>query len=58
MERIKQRLSDVAHNWAYIGMITLFLFSVQPGPTITQALTTVPAKVPKNRKTTKKRNNK
>jgi hypothetical protein len=42
MERIKLRLSDVAHNWAYIGMVTLFLFSVQPGPDITQALTTVP----------------
>jgi len=26
MENIKQRLSDVAHNWSYIGMITLFLF--------------------------------
>jgi len=38
MENIKQRLSDVAHNWAYIGMITLFLFTVQPGPTATQAL--------------------
>ena len=39
MENIKQRLSDVAHNWSYIGMITLFLFTVQPGPTISQALT-------------------
>ena len=54
MERIKQRLSDVAHNWAYIGMITLFLFSVQPGPTITQALTTVPAKVQKTEKQLKR----
>jgi len=43
MENIKQRLSDVAHNWSYIGMITLFLFTVQPGPTVTQALTTQPA---------------
>jgi len=42
MERIKLRLSDVAHNWAYIGMITLFLFSVQPGPDISRAMTTVP----------------
>ena len=42
MENIKQRLSDVAHNWSYIGMITLFLFTVQPGPTATQALTTQP----------------
>ena len=39
MENIKQRLSDVAHNWSYIGMITLFLFTVQPGPTTSQALT-------------------
>ena len=39
MENIKQRLSDVAHNWSYIGMITLFLFTVQPGPLPTQALT-------------------
>ena len=38
MENIKQRLSDVAHNWSYIGMITLFLFTVQPGPTTSQAL--------------------
>jgi hypothetical protein len=38
MEKIKERLSDVAHNWSYIGMITLFLFTVQPGPTVTQAL--------------------
>lgn len=30
MERIKQKLSDVAHNWSYIAMITLFMFSVQP----------------------------
>ena len=38
MENIKQRLSEVAHNWSYIGMITLFLFTVQPGPTTSQAL--------------------
>jgi hypothetical protein len=43
MEKIIERLSDVAHNWSYIGMITLFLFTVQPGPTVTQALTTQPA---------------
>lgn len=54
MERIKLRLSDVAHNWAYIGMITLFLFSVQPGPTITQALTTVPEKIQKTEKQLKR----
>jgi hypothetical protein len=38
MENIKQRLSEVAHNWSYIVMITLFLFTVQPGPTESQAL--------------------
>jgi hypothetical protein len=38
MEKVKQRLSEVVHNWSYIGMITLFLFTVQPGPTETQAL--------------------
>jgi septum formation inhibitor-activating ATPase MinD len=38
MEKVKQRLSDVVHNWAAIAIITLFLFSVQPGPTVTQAL--------------------
>jgi hypothetical protein len=26
MENIKQRLSEVAHHWTAIGMITLFLF--------------------------------
>ena len=30
MENIKQRLSDVAHQWTAIGMITLLLFGVQP----------------------------
>ena len=54
MERIKLRLSDVVHNWAYIGMITLFLFSVQPGPDITQALTTIPEKVQKTEKQLKR----
>ena len=38
MENIKLRLSEVAHHWVTIGMITLFLFGVQPGPTETQAL--------------------
>ena len=42
MEKIKERLHEVAHNWSYIGMITLFLFTVQPGPTATQALTVQP----------------
>lgn len=37
MEKVKERLSDVVHNWAFIGMITLFLFSVQPGPIEAQA---------------------
>jgi hypothetical protein len=32
MENIKQKLSDVAHSWTAIGMITLFLFGVQPAP--------------------------
>jgi hypothetical protein len=32
MENIKQKLSDVAHNWTAIGMITLFLFGVQNPP--------------------------
>lgn len=44
MEKIKERLSEVAHNWSYIGMITLFLFTVQPGPTASQALTVEPQK--------------
>jgi len=40
MENIKQKLSDVAHSWTVIGMITLFLFGVQPSPiTPAQALT-------------------
>jgi hypothetical protein len=38
MERIKQRLSEVVHHWVVIGMVTLFLFGVQPGPTKTQAI--------------------
>jgi hypothetical protein len=38
MEKIKQRLSEVAHHWTVIGMITLFLFGVQPGPSETLAL--------------------
>ena len=42
MENIKQRLSEVAHNWTAIGMITLFLFGVQPGPTQTQAAVVQP----------------
>ena len=51
MERIKQRLSDVVHSWTAIIMITLFLFSVQPGPTASQAL---PAKVEKTEKQLKR----
>ncbi len=37
MENIKQRLSEVAHSWVHIGMITLFLFGVQPSAIETQA---------------------
>lgn len=37
MENIKQRLSEVAHSWVHIGMITLFLFGVQPSTMETQA---------------------
>ena len=54
MERIKQRLSDVVHSWTAIIMITLFMFSVQPGPTATQALTTIPEKVQKTEKQLKR----
>ncbi len=54
MERIKQRLSDVVHSWTAIIMITLFMFSVQPGPTVTQALTTIPEKVQKTEKQLKR----
>ena len=39
MEKIKQSLSDVVHHWTAIAMITLFLFSVQPGPQGANALT-------------------
>ena len=42
MEKIKQSLSDVVHHWTAIAMITLFLFSVQPGPMKAQALTVAP----------------
>ena len=54
MEKIKQRLSEVAHSWSYIVMITLFLFTVQPGPTLSQALTTLPVKVIKTEKQLKR----
>ena len=54
MEKIKQRLSEVAHSWSYIVMITLFLFTVQPGPTSSQALTTLPVKVIKTEKQLKR----
>ena len=42
MEKIKERFSDVVHNWMSIGVVVLLLFSVQPGPTVTQALTVQP----------------
>ena len=32
MENIKEKLSSVVHSWTTIGMITLFLFGVQPKP--------------------------
>jgi hypothetical protein len=38
MEKIKQRLSDVAHSWTSIIVLLLFLFGVQPGPTESLAL--------------------
>lgn len=34
MENIKQMLSDVAHSWTIVVMVTLFLFGVQPSPTL------------------------
>jgi hypothetical protein len=54
MEKIKERLSDVAHNWSYIAIAVLFLFTVQPGPTVTQALTTLPAEVTKTERQLKR----
>ena len=50
MERIKLAFSDVIHNWVVIAMITLFLFSVQPGPTVSEALTVKPQKTEKQLK--------
>ena len=44
MENIKQKLSDVVHHWTVIGMITLFLFSVNPGVTEAKALVVEPTK--------------
>ena len=41
MENIKQKLSDVVHSWTMIGMITLFLFGVQPTPITTANALTV-----------------
>lgn len=48
MERVKQALSDVVHNWTGIALIVMFLFSVQPGPTQTQALTAIPSEYKTN----------
>jgi hypothetical protein len=46
MENIKQKLSDVAHSWTVIGMITLFLFGVQPeSMPVAKALVTKPETV-------------
>ena len=50
MERIKLAFSDVVHNWVVIAIITLFLFSVQPGPSISEALTVEPQKTEKQLK--------
>jgi hypothetical protein len=50
MERVKQALSDVVHHWTLIAMITLFLFSVQPGPTFSEALEVKPQKTEKQLK--------
>jgi len=50
MERVKIAFSDFIHNWVIITMITLFLFSVQPGPTTSQALTVEPQKTEKQLK--------
>lgn len=45
MENIKQRVSEVAHTWTSIAMITLFLFGVQPQPVqMAQALVVQPSK--------------
>ena len=45
MENIKQRVSEVAHTWTSIAMITLFLFGVQPQPVqMAQALVVEPSK--------------
>jgi hypothetical protein len=54
MERVKQKLSDVVHHWTAIAIITLFLFSVQPGPTISQALTVKPVEPAKTEKQLKR----
>jgi hypothetical protein len=54
MEKIKERLSEVVHSWSYILMITLFMFTVQPGPSISQALTTLPEEVIKTEKQLKR----
>jgi len=54
MERIKERLSDVAHNWTYIAIAMLFLFTVQPGPTVSQALTPSPVEVAKTERQLKR----
>ncbi len=50
MERVKIAFSDFIHNWVIITMITLFLFSVQPGPTVSEALPIEPQKTEKQLK--------
>jgi hypothetical protein len=50
MERVKIAFSDFIHNWVIITMITLLLFSVQTGPTVSQAVTVEPQKTEKQLK--------
>ena len=54
MENIKQKLSDVAHSWTVIGMITLFLFGVQPQPMPTAEALTVKPEITKTEAQLKK----
>ena len=45
MENIKERVSEIAHTWTAIAMITLLLFGVQPQPVqMAQALVVEPSK--------------
>ena len=44
MENIKERVSEIAHTWTAIAMITLLLFGVQPQPQSAEALIVQPSK--------------